>query len=325
MTQFTRRHFAIGVSAAALVPAVPPALAQNYPSQDLHLICAFPPGSGADVIVRFFGDKLRGLTNRTVIVDNRPGASGSIATEAIARAKPDGYTIMIHGGTALSANMHLFKKPTVDVAKALQIAATLNRQPTMLVVSTERPWKTAVELAAAMQKKGDKASYATSNTVGKVMGATYKKQAALEAVEISYKLTADSYNDLQSGALDFAFQDNISAIAMANQGKLRILGVSTAARLQAAPEYPTMTEQGYAMDMVGWWAAIVPMATPRPVVDQINAWIGEIVSSKDGKAFFKNIASDPWLSSPDEGQAFFREQMDQWGVWVREANIEQLG
>ena len=325
MMQLTRRDFTFGASAATALAAAPSAFAQAYPSQDIHLICAFPPGSGADVIVRFFGEKLRAMTKRTVLVDNRPGASGSIATEAIARAKPDGYTIMIHGGTALSANMHLFRKPSVDVAKALQIAATLNRQPTMLVVSTESPWKTAADLATGMQKKGDKASYATSNTVGKVMGATYKKQAKLEAIEVSYKATSDSYNDLQSGSLDFAFQDNISAIAMARQGRMRILGVSTAARLQAAPEYPTMSEQGFPMDMVGWWAAIVPIATPRPIIDQINAWIGEIISSKDGKAFLDSIASDPWLSTPEQGQAFFREQIDQWAVWVREANIEPLG
>jgi tripartite-type tricarboxylate transporter receptor subunit TctC len=195
----------------------------------------------------------------------------------------------------------------------------------MLVVSPDKPWKTAGELATAMQEKGDKATYGISNTVGKVMGAMFKKQASLQAVEVSYKSTPDTYNDLQSGALDYALQDNISAIAMARQGRLRILGVSTAARLQAAPEYPTMTEQGYAMDMVGWWAAFVPMATPRPIVDQINNWIGQIVSSKEGKAFLDSIASDPWLSSPDEGQAFFREQIEQWGVWIREANIEPLG
>jgi tripartite-type tricarboxylate transporter receptor subunit TctC len=325
MTLITRRDFAIGASAAAIAPLATPANAQTYPSQDVHLICAYAPGSGADVIVRFFGEKLRPLMNRNIIVDNRPGASGSIATEAIARAKPDGHTILNHGGTALSANMHLFRKPPVDVTTALQIAATLDRQSTMLVVSSDKPWKTPGELAADMKQKGNKATYAISNTIGKVMGATFKKEAGLEAVEVSYKATSDSYNDIQSGAVDFAFQDNISAIAMSRQGKLRILGVSTAKRLEAAPEYPSMTEQGYPMDMIGWWAAFVPMATPRPIVDQIHTWISEIVLSKDGKAFFNTLASDPWVSSPDEAQAFFRAQVDQWRVYVREANIEQLG
>jgi len=325
MEPITRRGFSLGALSAGLFPAVAPALAQSYPAQDIHLICAFPPGSGADVIVRFFGEKLRPLVNHPVIVDNKPGASGSIATEAIARAKPDGYTIMIHGGTALSANMYLFKNPKVDVTNALQIATTLNRQPTMLVVSARSPWKSARELADAMKQKGDKATYAISNTVGKVMGATFKKEAGLTAVEVSYKATSDSYNDIDSGAVDFAFQDNISAIAMARQGKLRILGVSTAKRLAAANEYPSMSEQGFPMDMVGWWAAFVPMATPRPIVEQINRWITDIVQSKEGKAFFDTIASDPWVTTPDEAQAFFREQVKQWGIYVREANIEPLG
>jgi tripartite-type tricarboxylate transporter receptor subunit TctC len=325
MTQITRRWFTGGASASALVPLAPPAFAQNYPSQDVHLVCAFPPGSGADIIVRFFGEKLRVLMNRTMIVDNKPGASGSIATEYIARAKPDGYTIMIHGGTALSANMHLFRKPPVDVANALQIAATLNRQPTMFVVSSDRPWKTVTDVTTAMQRKGDKATYAIANTIGKVMGATYKKLAGLKAVEVSYKSSGDTYNDLLNGAVDYAMQDNASAIAMARQGRLRILAVSTAARLEAAPEYPTMTEEGYPMDMVGWWAAFVPMATPRSIVDQIHASVSQIVASEDGKVFLNGIASDPWVSTPDEAQAFFRAQIDQWGEYVRSANIEPLG
>ena len=199
MGHLTRRELVIAGAASAVLPAPKQVFAQSYPSQDIHLVCAFPPGSGADVIVRFFGEQLRILTHRIVIVDNKPGASGSIATDYIARAKPDGYTIMIHGGTALSANMHLFKHPQVDVVKALQIAATLNRQPTMLVVHPDKPWKTPAELAADMMKKGDKASYAISNTVGKVMGATYKKLAGLSAVEVPYKATTDTYNDLQIG------------------------------------------------------------------------------------------------------------------------------
>ncbi len=325
MGYLTRRELVIAGAASAILSTQKQAFAQSYPSQDIHLVCAFPPGSGADVIVRFFGEQLRIITHRTVIVDNKPGASGSIATDYIARAKPDGYTIMIHGGTALSANMHLFRNPSVDVAKALQIAATLNRQPTMLVVHPDKPWKTPAELTADMLKKGDKATYAISNTVGKVMGATYKKLAGLSAVEVSYKATTGTYNDLQSGAVDYAFQDNISAVAMARQGRLRILGISMAARINAAPEFPTMTEGGYPMDLVGWWAAIVPMATPRPVIDTINVWIKQIVTSKDGAAFLKSIASDPWLSTPEEGQAFLRSQVDQWGVYVRDANIEPLG
>ena len=328
MVEITRRQFNIGASTTALGLGglSAPALAQAaYPSADIHLICAFPPGSGADIIVRYFSERLKQVTNRTTLVENKAGASGNIATEHIARAKPDGHTIMIHGGTALSANMHLFRKPPVDVAKAVQIAATTHRQSTMLVVDAKKPWKTVGELTAAMKDKGEKGSYAISNTIGKVMGATYKHQAGLKTVEVPYKTTGDTLNDLQSGAVDYAFHDNTSSIAFERQGRVRILAVSTTARLQSAPHYPTMTEQGFPMDLMGWWAAIVPAATPRPIVDQINAWIKEIITSEDGKKFLHNIASDPWATTPDEGQAFLRQQVQQWGEWIRAAKIEPLG
>lgn len=324
MGRLTRRTFVAG--AAAMLSAFSRrAFAQSYPSQDIHLICAFPPGSGADIIVRYFGERLRPLTNRTVIVENKAGASGSIATEYIARARPDGYTIMIHGATALAANMHLFRKPPVDVTTALQLAATLNRQPTMLVVHPDKPWTSVAQLTDSMRQKGEKASYAISNTVGKIMAATYKQQAGLAAVEVSYRTTGEFLNDMQSGAVDYGFQDNATAIAQARQNHVRILAVSTAARLQAAPEFPTMTESGYPMDMVGWWAAIVPAATPKPIVTQINQWINEIITSEDGKRFLNSIASDPWVTTPDEAQAFLRKQVAQWGEWIRAANIEPLG
>jgi tripartite-type tricarboxylate transporter receptor subunit TctC len=260
-----------------------------------------------------------------MIVENKGGASGNIATEYIARAKPDGHTIMIHGGTALAANMHLFRKPPVDVAKEVQLAATLVRQPTMIVVDAQSPVKTVAELTTAMKTKGDKASYAISNTIGKVMGATYKKQAGLAAIEVSYKTTGDTLNDMKSGAIDFAFHDNTSALANERAGRVRILAVGTAARMQAVPQYPTMAEAGHPMDLVSWWAAMVPSATPRPIVDQINAWIKEIITSEDGKKFLNSIGGDPWVSTPDEAQAFLNKQIDQWGIWVRDANIEPLG
>ena len=118
------------------------AQAQAYPSQDIRLICAFPPGSGADVLVRYFAEKLRPVAGRTVIVENKSGAGGNIATEYVARAKPDGHTIYVHAATAVAANQHLFKKPPVDAAKAIQIAASINRQPFMLVVDAKSPYKT---------------------------------------------------------------------------------------------------------------------------------------------------------------------------------------
>jgi tripartite-type tricarboxylate transporter receptor subunit TctC len=158
-----------------------------------------------------------------------------------------------------------------------------------------------------------------------VVGAMYKEKAQLQAVEVFYRTGAEYLNDLGSGVVDYAIPDNVLAMARQRAGTMRILAVSTAQRMQAAPDYPTMTELGYPMDLRGWWAGLVPTGTPKPVVEKLNEWISQIVASEDGKKFLANIASDPWVSKSDEAQAFFLEEIKKWGDYVRIAKIEQQG
>jgi tripartite-type tricarboxylate transporter receptor subunit TctC len=321
----TLRSFAAAATLGIAAATSQPAVAQQYPSQDIHLICGFAAGSGADVIVRFIGEKMKVLSGRSVIVENKPGAGGNIATEYVARSKPDGYTVYITGASALAANMHVLKNPSVDVGKALQIVATVNKQPVMIAVRPDSPYKTIAELTAAMKAKGDKASYAQANPTAKVVGAMYKEKAGLQAVEVSYKTGAEYLNDLASGAIDYAIPDNVLAVAQERNGRMKLLAVSTGERMKSAPQYPTMTESGYPMDLRGWWAGLVPTGTPKPVVDQLNVWISQIVSSEEGQKFLANIASDYWVSKPEEAQAYFLEQIKQWGEYVRIAKIEPQG
>lgn len=313
------------LAAALALPLGAPAIAQQYPSQDIHLICGFAAGSGADIIVRFIAEKMKALAGRAIIVENKPGAGGNIATEYVARAKPDGYTVYITGASALAANTHVLKNPSVDVGKALQIVGTINKQPVMIAVRGDSPIKSMAELTAAMKAKGETASYALANPTAKVVGAMYKEKTGLQAVEVSYRTGAEYLNDLASGVIDYAIPDNVLAVAQARAGRMRILAVSTAERMQSAPDYPTMTESGYPMDLRGWWAGLVPAGTPKPVVEQLGAWISQIVSSDDGKKFLANIASDPWVSTPDAAQAYFLQQIKQWGEYVRIAKIEPQG
>src|SRR4051812_30647163 len=157
--RISRRSLLTGVAALAAVPVVSSvAHAQPWPAQDIHFVCGFAPGSGADVIVRFFAEKVRVMAGRPVIVENKVGAGGNIATEYVARAKPDGYTVYITGASALAANQHVIKNPPVDIGKALQVVGTINKQPTMLGVRADAPWQTMAELTAAMKQKGEKAS-----------------------------------------------------------------------------------------------------------------------------------------------------------------------
>jgi tripartite-type tricarboxylate transporter receptor subunit TctC len=298
--------------------------AQQYPSQDIHFICGFAPGSGADIIVRFYAERIRVLSGRSVIVENKVGAIGNIATEYVARSKPDGYTVYITGASALAAAQNIAKSPTVDVGKQLQIVGTINKQPVMIAVGPDGP-KTIAELTALVKKKGDKASYATVNPTAKVVGAMYKEKAGLNAVEVAYRTSADYMNDLASGNIDYAIPDNVFAVAQARAGRLRILAVSTGERMQSAPDYPTLKESGFPIVLGAWWAALVPAGTPRPIVEQLGKWVSTVTGSDEGKAFLANIASDAWVSSPDEAQAFFLKEIEQWGEYVRIANIEKQG
>jgi tripartite-type tricarboxylate transporter receptor subunit TctC len=311
-----------GLILAAALATLPSAThAQTYPSQDIRLICAFPAGSGADVLVRYFSEKLRPLVNRTVIVENKAGAGGNIAQEYVARAKPDGYTIYVHAATAVAANQHLFKKPSIDAAKALQVAASINRQPFMLVVDAKSPYKTVAELTEAMKKKGDKATYASAAPTGSIMGEIYKDVTGIKAVEVSYKTAPDSVNELLSGKLDYGMHDPVFSLAQQREGRLRILAVSTGTRLEANPDLPTMTESGVPMDLTGWWAAMLPAGAPKPIIDQVNAWFTEMVKTDENKKFLNGFGGDPFINTPDAGQALFLKAIKDWGDYVRIAKI----
>jgi tripartite-type tricarboxylate transporter receptor subunit TctC len=318
-----RNIFGLALAAAVSLGTAGSALAQSYPSQDIRLVCAFPPGSGADVLVRYFADKLKPLVKGTVIVENKAGAGGNIASEYTARAKADGHTIFVHAATAVAANMSLFKNPPVDVGKTLQIAATINRQPFMLVVDAKSPYKTVAELTAAMKAKGDKASYATAAPNGRVMGELYKQKTGVTAVEVVYRSAPDSLNELTSGKLDYGMHDPVFSLAQQREGRLRILAVSSGQRLAASPDLPTMKESGVDMDLTGWWAAMVPTGTPEPVIQQINKWFTEIVSSDDTKKFLNSFGGDPNIQPIDQAQKKFLQEIKDWAEYVRIAKIEQ--
>ena len=319
-----RRNLLLGMVAAATVFGMDHAGAQKYPAQDIHVICAFPAGSGADVIVRYFAEKLRLKAGVTVLVENKTGAAGNIAAEHTARSKPDGYTIHIHAGSSVAANYWLFKKPPIDPTKDLQVVATLNQQPFMVVVSNKSPFKTLDELTQAMKAKGEKASYAQANTTAKVMGELYKAATGIIAVDIPYRTAADTLNDFASGAVDYGMLDPQSAIVHSQAGRLRMLAVSTAKRMKSLPDIPTMTELGVqGVELFGWFAAMVPAATPRPVVDQLNAWFNEIEATDETRDFLNKFGGDPWITTPDEGQAQLAKDKQAWEQYIKAAKIEQ--
>ncbi|HEX5999857.1 MAG TPA: tripartite tricarboxylate transporter substrate-binding protein, partial [Hyphomicrobiaceae bacterium] len=209
--KMTRRKLALAAGGLALVAVASmgthEARAEDYPSQDIRLVVGFPAGSGADVFVRFFAEKLRPLAGRTVIVENKPGAASNIATEYVARSKPDGHTIYPFAVTTVAASMHLFKKPPVDVGKALRAVAATSNLAFVLTVGAKSPYKTVAELTAAMKQKGAAANYAVSANPGRIMGAIYKQKAGLSAIEVQYRAAPDSLNEMTNGRLDYGLHD----------------------------------------------------------------------------------------------------------------------
>jgi tripartite-type tricarboxylate transporter receptor subunit TctC len=312
-----------GALALASATGIRGAQAQEYPSQDLHLICGFPPGSGADIFVRYFGEKLRVVSGRNIIVENKPGANSNIATEYVARSKPDGHTLYPFAGTTVAATMALFRNPPVDVGKTIRVAATTSNLAFMLMVDVNSPYKTVADLTEAMKKKGANASYAVAANPGIIMAALYRKATDVDAVEVLYKNAIDCMNELTSGKLDFAFHDPIFGLAQRREGRLRVLAVSTAERLKSAPDIPTMKESGVPMDLNLWWGVMVAMATPKPIVDKINAWFKEIVNQEDTQKFLALSGADPLIRTPEEAQAMFEKAIPEWGEYVRLAKIPQ--
>ncbi len=315
------RLFRIGLAAASLVLLSTGALAQAYPSREITFVCAFPAGSGADVIVRYFAEKVRPLTGKTVIVQNRPGAGGNMAAEFMVRSKPDGHTIYVHAGNTVASNHHLIKNNPIDPVKQIRIAATINRQGFFLTVIANSPYKDVQSLTAAMKQKGDRATYATTANSGVIMGALYKQQAGLQSVEVKYKTGTEALKEMESGAVDYAFHDPQVALQEARKGTIRLLAAATSGRLASVPDVPSMNELGYPMDLQGWFAAMVPMETPEDIVNTINGWFNTVLKTEDARDFLNKFGGEPWISTPAEGQARLEKDVKDWGPYVAAAGL----
>ena len=329
MTDFTRRQILEG-SAALLAAGVLPssfAFAQDaYPgSREVHVIAAFPPGSGADVFTRYFAENMRPFLGATIVVENKVGASGNIAMTYISKAKPDGYTVMIHAPSAIGGNMPLFKNPGYE-ASAFEVLGSVCRLPFTVSVSAKSPHKTLQDLIADVKKKGSKASYGTTAPTGQVAGALMKSILKLEIVEVPYRTAADSVNDLDSGAVDYVMYDPIFAMPRHREGKLRVLAISSKSRMSTAPDIATMHESGVpGVDVNGWWGAIVPAGVPGPIKDKIADAFRKMAEKPETKEWLAKLGGDPWVVGPAEAQKQMLQDVKDWAEFVKIANMEPKG
>ncbi|MBN9084705.1 MAG: tripartite tricarboxylate transporter substrate binding protein [Rhizobiales bacterium] len=319
-----RRKALTALTCTAATALAYPAWSQD--NRDIYnFVSAFPPGSGADVLVRFWSQKLTPIIPGPIVVANKPGAMGFLAAEYTARSKPDGHTIFVHAGTSIAGNMHVFKNPPFDVTKDLRVAATLSRHSYMLVAGKNAPYKNLQELTAALRSKGDKATYGTSNTSSFLIGELYKQKANLKVVNVNYRTSADWINDLNSGALDFAIVDSIAGLGVARQGTWRLIAIGSGTRMASTPDLPTFAESGYpGIDVVSWWGALVPSTTPEPIVETIRGWFNKAVQSPDTTEFLKASGNDVYSASPEEAAGLLAATAAQWKTFVEIAKIEKI-
>jgi len=317
-----RRSIIAALALSASVGSFP-ALAQDYPSKEIRIYCGFPPGGGADISIRFFAEKLRALSGRTVIVENKTGAGGNLAVQAVTRAKPDGYTLVISTGGPASYNVHLFKNLGYDPVKELAPIAALASFPFVLVVNPERPIKTVKDLVEQAKAQNGKTSYGAIGGTPIVLSEMMKYVGKFDATQVMYRGTGSPTNDLLSGALDFMFMDSAAAIGQAQQGRLRILAVSTPTRSSVLPDVPTLIEGGLpGVERTSWFAAFAPAGTPEPVVQKLNGWFQQILAMDDTKQFLHSAGADPFPGTPEDLKRLQLDEIAKWADLVKLAQME---
>lgn len=299
---------------------------ETYPgSREVHMIVPFAPGSIPDISTRYFSENMRPFLGGTIVVENKVGASGNIAVIYVAKAKPDGYTILSAGPNGIAAGPSLFKNPGYDPSEFAVLGSAF-RYAFTVSVAANSPHKTLPSLIAAVQAKGANASYGTMSPSGQVSGAMMKNILKLAVVEVPYRTSVESLNDLNSGAIDYVMYDLAFALQRHREGKLRVLAVTSKERMAPAPDIPTMDESGVpGVDVTGWWGLEVPAGVPQPIKDKISSAFLKMADKPEARKWFTELGNDPWVVGPDEAQAQMLKDVKTWAEYVKLANLEPKG
>jgi tripartite-type tricarboxylate transporter receptor subunit TctC len=305
----------------ALALAAPFAFAQDYPAREIRSICNFAPGSGADIIVRYYSDQLARLAGKPVVVENKPGAQGSIASAFVAKSAPDGYTIHITpASSTLASAPHIFKQLPYDPLKDFAPVTTINSLTFVIAVDAAKPIKSVQELIAQLKQKPGHGFYGTQSNSGLIAAEWLKSKTGLQTVSVPFKVTGDAFTNLLAGQIDFMSVDSTWA---KGQSKVRILAVTAAKRAGTMPEIPTLAEAGVpGIDVAPWWGVVVPAGTPRPIIDKLAGWFNQITASEETKQFLARAALDPFPGSPEQMAALLKTEVERWGTFVQMAGIK---
>jgi tripartite-type tricarboxylate transporter receptor subunit TctC len=295
---------------------------QDYPTRPVHLMVGFPAGSGADIGVRFVADRLHEVSKQRFIVENKPGAGSNIAVGLTAKARPDGYTVLMAASSAMAGSRYIYKDFTIDTEKEFEPVAIIWRASFLLAVSPTSPLQSVAELTRLIRSK-DRSLYAYSNQTGQLAGAYYLSLVEAKSNGVSYRGAAEAVADMASGTIDFMMLDGAFASGQVRAGRIKPLAVTTAQRTSALPETPTLQEAGLTgFEFAPFWAAYLPKGTPQPIVDRLSGWLIEVARLEATHKQYTTTGSIAVGGGPAAVRAALRSEIEKWAAAVKAAGVE---
>jgi tripartite-type tricarboxylate transporter receptor subunit TctC len=327
----TRRRL-VQMSAGSMVAAALPdraVLAQAaspaaWPNRIIKLVVPFTPGGGVDGVARIVGARLSEMWGQQVVIENKPGAGGNIASEMVARSGPDGYTMYI-SAAGLALNRYLFASINYDPIADFAPVTLVCLFPNLLVVPGSSPFHSVVDLIAGAKKDPGKLTFASPGhgSSPHMCGELFKYLAKVDLTHVPYRGASPALTDVLAGRIDAYFSVMASGLPLVQSGQLRPLGVSTASRVQAAPDIPTIAEAGVpGYDTSSWFAFFVPAKTPPDIIRKMQAGTAAALAEPQIKAKLDGLGLIPVGSTPEELGAHFKAEMEKWAPVIRAANIK---
>jgi len=296
----------------------------HYPNKPIRIVAGYPAGGAVDIVARTIGSKLADRLGQPVIVDNRPGASGNIATDIVAKSAPDGYTLLL-GTVVDSISPSLFKKLPFDFVQELAPITLAVNYPFYLVVLPAVPARSVKELVALAKARPGELNFASSGNGSSphLAGEMLKTMAGIHIVHIPYKGASPALADMFAGQVQIAFMNAASALPFIKSGKLRALGITGAQRAPQAPELPTLIESGFpGFEIYSWFGVLTRAGTPAPIIDKLHSEIATILKQKDVRERFDAQGLDVISSTPQEFRAFIRSEMAKHAKIVKDAGVK---
>ena len=300
------------------------AAALDYPTKPIRLLVPYPPGGSFDVFARVIAQKLSIAFERQVVVDNRGGASGIIAAELVARAAPDGHTLLFGGAGTLSIQPAMTPKLPYDAIKDFAPVSMVATAPHIIVVHPGLPVKNVQDLIALAKAKPGQLNYASGGAGGPphLAAEQFLYLTATSMVHVPYTGGAQATTATVSGQVQLYFSAMSSALPLIKENRLRGIAVTGSKRTAVAPEFPTVAETGVAgYELLNWFAVVAPAATPKTIITRLNTEIIKAVEAADSRKRFLDVATDPASSSPEELGAFIRTEIARWKTLIQSSGI----